>query len=47
MIEVESHVVYVMTDIASDKFYVDKGYPMNKDGSIADEEDLYQTAYSR
>ena len=45
MIDVYDHIEYVVEKIDPDAFYMENNYPMNDDGSIAKEEEVYEVAY--
>ncbi len=47
MIEVYDHIEYVVEFIDPDSFYMEDGYPMKDDGSIVEEDDVYEVAYAK
>jgi len=47
LIEVYDHIEYVVEKIDPQAFYMEDGYPMKDDGSIAEEDDVYEVAYAK
>ena len=47
LVEVYDHIQYVVDVIAPEPFYMQDGYPMKDDGSIVNEDDVYEAAYAK